>query len=141
MQQLVKLLEERNKCLQSFRALNETEIERMSEGDFGHIDDFYTSREGLLNLISYIEVSLERRLASIPGDARPTDEMRIEIEAHLGLRTELVNLILNQDLKIISMIESQKSTIIRELQSLSKNKKAIGSYKSGERKLQLEEEY
>jgi hypothetical protein len=48
--------------------------------------------------------------------------------------------VLKQDLDILSMIDKEKSNIIRELQDLKKDKKGISGYKSSKVTSRINEE-
>jgi hypothetical protein len=140
MRQVITLLNERNQFLEKFYALNEDEIERMTQGNFDNIDGFYQSRENLLNLIQHIERLIENHLRIEHSEVERDKELKRQAEDALLLRNELVTEILDQDLEIISMIEGAKSKIIRELQVITKGRRVVGSYHSGEKNHALDEE-
>ena len=140
MDKIIALLKERNKFLSKFSALNGAEMTKMGTGNFDSIDEFYSTREGLLEIIKQIELMLDKRLAILGEFENVAPGIKKHVSQLLRERDELVNQILAQDLEILSMIDDFKNNIIRELQSLRKNRKVISSYKSGEVQNVLDEE-
>lgn len=140
MEKVINLLKERNKYLAKFSALNSAECGRMVEGSFDKIDDFYTAREGILQIIKQVELMIERNLATDPGLAVIPPSVKRLVGALLKERDELVNQILTQDLEILQLIDQAKNEIIHELQGLKKGRKVISSYKSGVKSPTLDEE-
>lgn len=140
MDKIITLLKERNKYLTKFSALNIAEMQRYSAGNFDTIDDFYATREGLLDIIKQVEVMLEKRLTFLGDFSNVSPSIKKLVSSLLKERDELVGQILNQDLEILGSIDTAKNSIIHELQTLRKNRKVIGSYKSGNRENILDEE-
>lgn len=140
MQLVIKLLQERNKFLAKFSALNIAEMKRMLEGDFDRIDAFYATREGILDIIRQIELMLEKRLMQTGNFSDIPASVKKLVADLLKERDELIGQILNQDLEILTCIDKTKNSIIRELQTLRKNRKVISSYKSGKRESLVDEE-
>lgn len=140
MEKVINLLKERNKYLAKFSALNSAECSRMVEGSFERIDDFYTAREGILQIIKQIELMMEKRLANDNGVSLIPPSIKRLVGALLKERDELVNQILAQDLEILQLIDQAKNDIIHELQGLKKGRKVISSYKSGSKAPTLDEE-
>lgn len=140
MQVIIDLLNEKNFCLEKFVRVNENEIANFTAGNFDNLEDFYASREGLLEIIKRIDFLLDEK-NQVPVDAASiSDEFKKEILDAQKSKNELVTQILKQDLEILSALESAKSEMIRELGSVRGNKKAIGSYKSGLSTSRLDEE-
>ena len=132
MEHIIELLKEKNHFLEKFSKLNDRELVRFNEGDFDGLDEFYTSRERLLKIVDQIDFMIEQQSTFVfKEDTTPGGKK--EIAKEFDLKTDLVNKILAQDLQILSFIEQEKSTIIKELSTLKNNKKVIGSYKSGQK--------
>jgi hypothetical protein len=140
MDKIITMLKERNKYLAKFSAINIAELGKMTSGSYDSIDEFYNAREGILGVIKQIELMLEKRLNSMGDFTNASASIKKYVSHLLKERDELVNQILNQDLEILSLIDQTKNTIIQELQSLRKNRKVIGSYKSGNKTNTLDEE-
>lgn len=137
MTRIVTLLNEKNHYLEKFYSLNETELKNFLAGNFEGIETFYETREKILEIVKYIDGQLE--VAQNRTDAVST-ESRKGIREALTVKDEYVNRIIEQDLQILSCIESAKNEIIRELQGLKKGKKAISGYKSPTFGKRLDEE-
>jgi hypothetical protein len=140
MEKVIHLLKERNKYLSKFSALNAAECGRMSEGNFERIDEFYTAREGILEIIKQLELMMEKFLSSDGGATQIAPSLKRMAGALLKERDELVNQILGQDLEILQLIDQAKNDIIHQLQGLKKGRKVISSYKSGTKAPTLDEE-
>jgi len=138
MLRIITLLDQKNHYLEKFYSVNETEILNFTKGVFDNLEDFYQTREKILEMIKYLDGELEQ--VQKCQDIVSSDEDRRHVMASLAIKDEYVNRILAQDLEILSCIESAKSSIIRELQDIRKNKKAVGSYKSKTFNRRLDEE-
>lgn len=139
MSQVLSLLEEKNKHLAKFYQMNEIEMTRIAEGNFDELESFYKNREGILDLIRTIDTLTE--VASNETDEQNVDDnQRVQVMDLLDQKNELVQQILEQDLRILSFIEKAKSDIIRELGQVRIARKAIGGYQSGSSKTVLDEE-
>jgi len=139
MKSIIDLLTEKNNCLEKFYRLNEAEIEKFAMGEFEKVELFYASREGLLDIIKKIDDMIETA-NDIPLDAVDIEpQMKKAVLSALHYKNDLVNRILEQDLRILSAIEDAKSNIIKELSQVRTVKKAIGSYKSGNKNTRLDE--
>ena len=139
MSQVLSLLEEKNKHLAKFYQMNEIEITRIAEGNYEELENFYRNREGILDLIRTIDTLTE--VATKETHEQDIDEnQRLQVIDLLNQKNELVTQILEQDLRILSLIEQAKSNIIRELGQVRLARKAIAGYQSGSSKTQLDEE-
>jgi hypothetical protein len=140
MTSIIDILNEKNQCLEKFHSLNEAELENFAHGNFDHLETFYGSREGLLDVIKKIDDMVERS-NDVPLETAEIDgSIKRAIMEILQYKNDLVSRILEQDLKILSAIESAKSNIIKELSQVRATKKALGSYKSGPAPKRLNEE-
>ena len=139
MSQVLSLLEEKNKNLAKFYQMNEIEMTRIVEGNFDELENFYRNREGILDLIRTIDTLTE--VASKETMEKDIDDnQRVQVMDLLDQKNELVTQILEQDLRILSLIEQAKSNIIKELGQVRLARKAISGYQSGTTKTQLDEE-
>jgi len=137
MLRIITLLTQKNHYLEKFYSLNEKELLNFAESNFDNLDYFYQSREKILELIKYLDAEIEQ---THQEDHLVEDSDRREIRALLAVKEEYVSRIISQDLEILECIETTKSSIIRELQDLKKNRKAVGSYKSRTFVRRLDEE-
>lgn len=137
MQRIINLLQEKNHYLEKFYALNESELVNFSLGNFEGLENFYNTRERILEIVKYIDERLNQTdIASkdlnLDGLAVPSQGSAQEIhQVKLALRTkdEYVSRIIEQDLDVLACIEAAKSNIIRELQDVRRVRKAVGGYK------------
>ncbi len=128
MEQLILLLQERNHYLEKFYEINTQKISQLAQGDMTELEEFYNEREHVLGMIRHIDKVIEKEQAValndrvLPGDRELVAEL-------LETKDELVKQILAQDLQILSIIETEKSALIKELSTTSRSRKAMNSYK------------
>lgn len=140
MNDILNLLKEKNQCLEKFYRLNEAELENFEAGVYEHLERFYSNREGLLQIIKKIDEVIERANAAAEKEQNVNDNMRRAMASELQYKNELVNRILDQDLRILSVIEVAKTKIIRELKQVRSATKVLGKYKTGTTTGRLDEE-
>ena len=138
MQKLLHFMAERNKYLEKYYSINESEISRFHSGDFEGIDLFYANREAILEIIDVIESHINQNIESI--ETEPAQMIKNEINNMLQFKDEIIKRILKQDLDLISCIDKEKTKLIIEMQDTKKNKKAISSYKGGVKKSKFDKE-
>jgi hypothetical protein len=136
MLRIITLLNQKNHYLEKFYSLNESELIRFSGRDFDGLEDFYQTREKILEMIKYLDAEIDQ--APSP-ESIPDEDFKQDLREALAIKDEYVNRILSQDLEILSCIESAKSDIIRELQDIRRTRKAVGGYKSGVKAHTLDE--
>lgn len=139
MERIIELYEQRNHYLEKFYSINENEIQRMTTGNFDNVNNFYQSRDGILNIINYIDTQLgseqEKALTHLCDDGA-----RQQLKEQLDIKNEYVLRILDQDLAIISLIEKEKANVLKDLQEVRRNRKAVSGYKTYVPNVQLNEE-
>ena len=141
MKKLIKHLDERNHFLEKFRRLNQTQIQQSKHRNFECFEMFYKAREKILEIISYLEVLIRDRIKGFGPKDKATDEQKNQIREALNRKDDIVSIILDQDLQIISLIEKEKSTIIKELRKTTEGRKIVKSYAGQKRARQLDEKY
>lgn len=140
MLRIISLLQEKNHYLEKFYSLNEAEIVNFSLGNFDNLENFYNTRERILEILKYIDAQLDLENSEIPDlDQFSIDERR-QVREAMGIKDEYVSRIIEQDLEVLSFIEAAKSNIIRELQDVRRVRKAVGGYKSPTFTKRLDEE-
>ena len=138
---LISLVYEKNHYLEKFYSLNETELSNFLEGQFDNLEGFYESREKILEMIRYVDMQIEKSQNDmIRAGQGLHDSIKKELRKAMLIKDEYVDRILQQDLDILACIDRAKSEIIRELQSLKKNKKAVAGYKMPDFQKNLDEE-
>lgn len=140
MENIISLLQDKNYHLQRFYEMNETELMNFAEGNFDNLERFYNSREAILDLVKCIDRLIEQ--SQLIGDKKIsiTDAERRIVADELARKDMIVKRILTQDLQILSVLESAKSKIIKELAQVKTVRKAVGAYKSGGSEARLDEE-
>lgn len=137
--QIVDLLNEKNHYLEKFYSLNENELGQFLRGNFDNLEKFYDTREKIIEIIRYIDAKIDKINLSLKN-ITPEDKIRAMVQEALHIKDQYVAKIMEQDLQILSCIDSAKSEIIKELQVLKKNKKAVGGYKTKNFNNRLNEE-
>ena len=102
-QSLFEMLERKNSYLLEFHKINNEEMNRLAEGRAEGLEDFYYSRELLLNAIDRLDKKIldrEKKPAVSAGRAEKKKLKKI-----LSLKKSMVLSILDQDLAIISLVE------------------------------------
>lgn len=140
MQRIISLLQEKNHYLEKFYSLNETEILNFSMGNFENLENFYNTRERILEIIRYLDGQLEQENSETHDFSGMTVEERRQVVESMRAKDEYVSRIIEQDLEVLACIEAAKSNIIRELQDVRRARKAVGGYKSPTFNKRLDEE-
>lgn len=135
---VIQLLQEKNHYLEKFYSLNETELMNFAQANFDGLEDFYQTRERILEMLGYIDRELDK--CDLGPHIQISMEDRDLVRDCLSTKEGYVGRILSQDLEILSCIEKAKSAIIRELQEVRKARKAVSGYKSGPAPYRLNEE-
>ena len=139
MENIISLLWDKTHHLQRFYEINESELMNFVEGNFDNLEVFYNSREAILDLVACIDRLIEQANISNPN-ADATNEQKQEISSAIARKNDLVNEILAQDLQILSVLESAKSNIIKELSQVRAARKAVGAYGRRRKNDRLDEE-
>lgn len=139
--EILHLLQERNRYLIKFSVLNKSELKKFREGNYEELDVFYNTRENILGMVSKIELLISRRIEALKEDAVFTSsEFKNTINEILRMKDKIIKEILDLDLDILSTIDREKSKIFNEMNSIKKSKKVISAYKSGSPPPKLNEE-
>ena len=140
MTRIIALLNEKNHYLEKFYSLNETELANFAQAQFDNLDSFYQTRERILDVIKYVDAQIERINDDTQALTTITDEERNQVREALAIKDQYVAKIIEQDIQVLACIEMAKNSIIRELQDLRRNRKAIGGYKTKTFNQRLDEE-
>lgn len=131
MVQLIELLDKRNHFLQKFQLINEGELLNFERGDFKNLDAFYKCRDRILNILGHIDQMIDDRTHALTNFQNVLPRQRHQVVFHIDKKEALVKEILEQDLKLISLIETEKSHMIKELNGVKRHGKILRKYKSG----------
>lgn len=141
MNRIITLLNEKNHYLEKFYSLNETELANFAQGQFDNLERFYQTREHILGVLKYVDAQVVK--AQDENEVLGTQvnsEARREIKEALAIKDEYVARIIEQDIQVLACIEMAKNSIIKELQEVRRNRKAVGGYKSKTFNQRLDEE-
>ncbi|MEQ1722183.1 MAG: hypothetical protein ABL930_03345 [Pseudobdellovibrio sp.] len=128
---LIQFLNEKNHFLEKFYALNEMQITRLEAGMFDELETFYNHREDLLKIIKYVDAQIHKaHMLHKDITGAFTEDEKSEIRESMRTKEAYVKRILEQDLKVLGMIDDAKSNIIRELKGIQKTRKALTGYKA-----------
>lgn len=141
MLRIIELYEQKNHYLEKFYSMNETEIASMSEGQFDNLQSFYTNRDGILNVIKYIDgqIEVEQKHLETAEDEFSSEE-KLHLAQQLKIKNEYVVRIIDQDLSILSLIDREKSNVMKEIYEVRKTRKAMTGYKTYVPTVRLDEE-
>ncbi|WP_413586342.1 hypothetical protein [Bdellovibrio sp. HCB274] len=140
MTRIISLLNEKNHYLEKFYALNEVELVNFAQGLFDNLEHFYQTREKILDVLKYVDSQIDKAHNEMNPEMVMAAEDRKQIKEALSIKDEYVSRIIEQDIQVLACIETAKNSIIRELQDVRRNRKAIGGYKSKSYAPQLDEE-
>jgi len=128
---IVSLLEEKNQYLEKFYKLNESELVELADNSYDNIENFYAAREGILKMVEKIDQLIEEQVKFNELDIKQASGLlKKRIVKAFAYKVEIVNLVLSQDLQIISYIEKAKNELIEELSSVRKEKTVMKAYRA-----------
>jgi hypothetical protein len=122
MDELIELFKEKNHFLKKFYLLNLKELENFNNNKFENLEFFYSQREKLIDIISYIKAKIEKLSTNdeLKNHMKNKDLKTIEENNNIIAKD-----ILDQDSEILSHIENAKNLIIKELQKIKNGKKIV----------------
>ena len=109
---LFQLLEQKNSYLLEFHKINMEELSRLAEGCINNLENFYYSREILLNAIHKLDREISKNKIETLQVNKQEKQKLIDI---LNLKRKMVLSILDQDLAIISLIGQLKKSNIKDI--------------------------
>lgn len=139
MKEVINLLEQKNQHLERFYKYNESEILNFYDRNFDNLERFFQAREVILDMISFLDKMIDEAQIQLPLSQALNNDDKKQVIRALDKKNDLVTQILSQDLQILSLIETAKSEIIKDLSQVKATKKAVSSYKSGPKEAQLDE--
>lgn len=128
MNRVAQLINEKNHFMEKFCALNEAQLKQLEAGQFENIDLFYNKREEIIKILSYIDAEIFKANAELKSELISAAD-RILIREGLSMKEAYVRKILDLDMQILTLIDMDKSEIIKELKEIRLGKKAMGGYK------------
>ena len=103
---LFDVLEQKNSYLLEFHKINMEELNRLAEGSLDNLENFYYSREILLNAISKLDHKLSTKEWDKP--LKMDKEKKKKLLDIFYFKRKMVMSILDQDLVIISLVDRIK---------------------------------
>lgn len=139
MKRVLELIEQKNHYLEKFYSINETALALFLKDQFETINEFYDQRENILEILKYIDTEITG--ASSATETSEDSLIAVEkLKAALNVKDLYVQKIIEQDINILSCIESAKNSIIKELRDVKKGQKIVTAYKVPQFDKKLEEE-
>lgn len=129
MNRIITLLNEKNHYLEKFYSLNEVELANFVQGQFDNLQHFYQTREKILDVLKYVDAQIEKVHGEMDQTAVLTEEARTQVREALRIKDEYVTRIIEQDIQVLTCIETAKNSIIKELQEVRRNRKGMSGYK------------
>ncbi|MDG0816949.1 flagellar protein FliT [Bdellovibrio svalbardensis] len=129
MTRIITLLNEKNHYLEKFYSLNEVELANFAQGQFDNLQHFYQTRERILDVLKYVDAQIEKAHGEMGPNATLTENDRTQVREALSIKDEYVTRIIEQDIQVLTCIETAKNSIIKELQEVRRNRKGISGYK------------
>ncbi len=139
MSHLLELHKEKKHFLEAFCRANADELINFANGNFEGIESFYNKRESILEILHFIEGKIADNSLQYATRTLNGTECNMLESAVIDIKT-LTQTIVQQDRDILSLVEGTKGAIIKELQSLKKNKKSVAGYKTKVDNHQIDEE-
>jgi hypothetical protein len=140
MTRIIALLNEKNHYLEKFYSLNETELVNFVQGQFENLESFYQTRERILEVLRYVDSQIEKINDETAALSGIVESERQQVKEALRIKDQYVTKIIEQDIQVLSCIETAKNSIIRELQDVRRNRKGISGYKTKTFNQRLDEE-
>ena len=100
---LLEVLEQKNSYLLEFHKINMEELNRLSEGCTDNLENFYYSRELLLNAINKLDSNISQK--NLYKNLEVDKSQKRKLLNILTLKKKMVMSILDQDLAIISLVD------------------------------------
>lgn len=112
---LFKVLEQKNSYLLEFHKINMHELNRLAEGCIDNLENFYYSRELLLNAINKLDDKISKN--SLNKNLKVNKTQKKKLMNILNLKRKMVMSILDQDLTILNLVNKIKNGNIKAIAS------------------------
>ncbi|MEN0060389.1 MAG: hypothetical protein AAGB31_16230 [Bdellovibrio sp.] len=140
MTRIITLLNEKNHYLEKFYSLNEVELTNFVQGRFDNLEYFYQTREKILDVLKYVDAQIEKTHAEMEQNIEICQEHKMSMKQAMRIKDEYVTRIIEQDIQVLACIEMAKNSIIKDLQEVRHNRKAMSGYKAKTFQNRLDEE-
>ena len=112
---LFEVLEQKNSYLLEFHKINMNELVRLAEGYIDNLENFYYSRELLLNAINKLDDTISHN--NLDKNLKINKIQKQKLIDILNLKRKMVLSILDQDLTIMSLIDRIRNGNIKSIAS------------------------
>ncbi len=123
-------LRKRNFFLERLLDLQNQEIRRLRSYDLNNLDTFYSTRESIIKIVSYLDNRISRIFDSKTSNFKPSGPVLSSILTLLGRKSQLISEILKLDNELLLNIQENRKLISKELQSVQNVIKAHKQYRS-----------
>ncbi len=134
---LLSLFTEKNHFLKKFIEINENELNQFSSRIFDGLELFYGNREKLLEIIRHLDMEIEKEQNTVSSI---DPESKVLLKEILNQKNDFIDQILAQDVEVLTLIETEKANVAKELQDLKKNQKGISGYRLNQPSTRLDAE-
>lgn len=125
---IIQLLEQKNNLLRLFLEMSEAERKSFKARNFENLESLYDNREELLSCVQSIDKRLDIHSANESAESVSAENKKV-IQRLLDQKQILVNKILEQDLMILSSVETEKSSLIKKITSVSSGRRLVKAYR------------
>lgn len=125
---IIQLLEQKNNLLRLFLEMSEAERKSFKARNFENLESLYDNREELLSCVQSIDKRLDIHSANENAESVSAENKKV-IQRLLDQKQALVNKILEQDLMILSSVETEKSSLIKKITSVSSGRRLVKAYR------------
>ena len=101
--EIFNLLERKNSYLLEFHKINNKEIMQLSRGCIQNLENFYYSRELLLNAINRLDKQFKDK--NFSRSCEMNSQEKKKLSEMLKLKNNMIQSILNQDVTILSLVD------------------------------------
>ena len=121
----LETMEECNQILMRLYTINKNQIISMKDGSYQSLDLFTDRRQAVLEMLDIVEDQLDREWDNLK------ESQKKPMAKEISLRKEVLQNILEQEIDLHRLIESEKNRTMLEIHSTKKNHKVVSAYKSG----------
>ena len=101
--EILTLLEKKNSYLLEYHRINSKEISLLSKGQIKNLENFYYSRELLLDAIDKVDNKFKSK--NLYEKSKMNHKTKQRLSDILKLKNDMVRSILDQDVTILSLVE------------------------------------
>lgn len=127
--EVIKLIESKNRCLEKYLLLTSQLLEDLEKNDYSTLNTIEVQRESVLKALDLYDRRINDELKNLSPDQKNSD-LITQVNLLEQTRTQLIQDILDQDKKIISLIELEKIRLLKESNESEKSSQILKKFKS-----------